>query len=97
MVRAVKQIVTVQSGGRVEVTSDQLLAGHQAEVIILLDTLGTPPDTIPSSEGESARPPIWKVAQDLMRDLSPDDLDKLPSDLAAEHDHYLYGLPKRYP
>lgn len=97
MVRAVKQIVTVQSGGRVEVTSDRLPEGHRAEVIILLDTPCTPPDTIPSCEVESVRPPIWTVAQELMRDLSADELDNLPSDLAAEHDHYVYGSPKRYP
>ncbi|HKI34830.1 MAG TPA: AbrB/MazE/SpoVT family DNA-binding domain-containing protein [Gemmataceae bacterium] len=29
------------------------------------------------------------------RALSPDALDGLPDDLAAQHDHYLYGTPKR--
>lgn len=27
--------------------------------------------------------------------LPPGSLDALPDDLAAEHDHYLYGTPKR--
>jgi bifunctional DNA-binding transcriptional regulator/antitoxin component of YhaV-PrlF toxin-antitoxin module len=27
--------------------------------------------------------------------LPPDALDSLPDDLAAQHDHYLYGAPKR--
>jgi hypothetical protein len=26
--------------------------------------------------------------------LNPEDLEKLPNDLAAQHDHYLYGVPK---
>ena len=29
------------------------------------------------------------------RALPPDALDALPDDLAAQHDHYLYGTPKR--
>jgi predicted DNA-binding antitoxin AbrB/MazE fold protein len=30
------------------------------------------------------------------RSLPPGALDALPDDLAAEHDHYLYGTPKRF-
>ena len=26
--------------------------------------------------------------------LNPEDLKKLPNDLATQHDHYLYGVPK---
>ena len=37
MVKAVKQIVTIQPGGRVELTSDDLPEGHQAEVIVLVN------------------------------------------------------------
>ncbi len=29
------------------------------------------------------------------RSLPPEALDSLPDDLAAQHDHYLYGTPKR--
>jgi hypothetical protein len=36
-VTAIKQTVTIQSGGRVEVISGELPEGHQAEVIILVD------------------------------------------------------------
>jgi predicted XRE-type DNA-binding protein len=28
--------------------------------------------------------------------IPPEELDKLPTDLAANHDHYLYGARKRY-
>ncbi len=37
MVAAIKQIVTVQAGGRIEIRSSQLEAGTQAEVIVLVD------------------------------------------------------------
>lgn len=36
MVSACRQIVTIQEGGRVEVISDQLPVGRQAEVIVLV-------------------------------------------------------------
>jgi hypothetical protein len=36
MVRAHREIVTIQRGGRVEVASDELPAGRQAEVIVLV-------------------------------------------------------------
>jgi predicted XRE-type DNA-binding protein len=29
-------------------------------------------------------------------EIPADELAKLPTDLAANHDHYLYGTPKRY-
>lgn len=37
MVRAHKQTVTIQPGGRVEIASDQLPVGRQAEVIVLVN------------------------------------------------------------
>ena len=50
------------------------------------------------TEEVSAKPsrkPIWEQIQDLMRDVPPEELAKLPHDGAEEHDHYLYGSPKR--
>jgi hypothetical protein len=42
-VTAIKQTVTIQPGGRVEVVSDELPEGRQAEVIILVDHTAEPP------------------------------------------------------
>jgi len=39
--------------------------------------------------------PIWQVAQELMADVPSEILDQLPIDGAAQHDHYIYGTPKR--
>jgi hypothetical protein len=39
--------------------------------------------------------PIWEVIADNMSDVPPDEFEKLPVDGASEHDHYLYGHPKR--
>jgi hypothetical protein len=35
---------------------------------------------------------ILKLLEDTP--LNNDDLEKLPTDLADQHDHYLYGVPK---
>lgn len=39
--------------------------------------------------------PIWQVAQELMADAPPEIVDQLPKDGASQHDHYIYGIPKR--
>jgi antitoxin component of MazEF toxin-antitoxin module len=42
-----------------------------------------------------ARMPLAERIAARARALPPDALDGLPDDLAAQHDHYLYGTPKR--
>ena len=39
--------------------------------------------------------PIWDVADELFSDMSEDELNCLPADGATQHDHYIYGTPKR--
>jgi Arc/MetJ-type ribon-helix-helix transcriptional regulator len=39
--------------------------------------------------------PIGEIIDELMSDVPNDVLDRLPVDGAAQHDHYIYGLPKR--
>jgi bifunctional DNA-binding transcriptional regulator/antitoxin component of YhaV-PrlF toxin-antitoxin module len=42
-----------------------------------------------------AAPPLAARIVARARALPPEVLDPLPDDLAAQHDHYLYGTPKR--
>ena len=42
-----------------------------------------------------ARPSLAERIVARARALPPGVLDNLPDDLAAQHDHYLYGTPKR--
>jgi len=48
---------------------------------------------------EGARPPrrrhISEVIRENMRKVPPEILAAAPEDGASEHDHYIYGLPKR--
>ena len=42
-----------------------------------------------------ARKPIWERIQDITADVPDEEWEKLPTDLAEQHDHYIYGTPKR--
>ena len=39
--------------------------------------------------------PIWKRFQDAGQRLPHTESDTLPEDGASQHDHYIYGTPKR--
>ena len=50
---------------------------------------------LPVDAGKVDRRHIWEVIADMMRDVPLQEFDDLPRDGASEHDHYLYGSPKR--
>jgi hypothetical protein len=39
--------------------------------------------------------PIWEVIEEENRSIPPEVWDALPADLSEQHDHYIYGTPKR--
>ena len=39
--------------------------------------------------------PLGDIAADLLHDVPDDDFAQLPVDGAEQHDHYIYGTPKR--
>jgi hypothetical protein len=39
--------------------------------------------------------PIWEIAQEITQDMTEAEIRQLPSDGAEQHDHYIYGTPKR--
>ena len=48
-----------------------------------------------ATESHDARPPIWEAFIEASLDIPDEELDRLPTDGAAQHDHYIYGTPKR--
>jgi 16S rRNA U1498 N3-methylase RsmE len=38
---------------------------------------------------------IWEIAQEITEDITEDELQQLPHDGAQQHDHYIYGIPKK--
>ena len=51
----------------------------------------------PGADARTARPEktIWDALDDIWAEVPEEELRKLPTDLAAQHDHYIYGLPKK--
>lgn len=43
----------------------------------------------------SPKRPIWDVIADRAHALPAEVIEHLPKDGASQHDHYVYGLPKR--
>jgi hypothetical protein len=72
-------------GGVVVLESGSLPEGTQVSVVPLLSVSNTK-DGAPSA--------IWAKLAELGQ-WSESQPTNLPSDLAANHDHYLHGLPKR--
>jgi predicted DNA-binding antitoxin AbrB/MazE fold protein len=64
------------------------LAEHQ-EITLILETT----DNVASAADDER--PIWEAAAALVGDIPEDALSALPTDGAAQHDHYLYAAPKR--
>jgi hypothetical protein len=55
------------------------------------------PAPAPVASPPPAEQPIWEIADELFGAIPDEELARLPIDGAAEHDHYLYGWPKRSP
>jgi hypothetical protein len=58
------------------------------------ERVGLPASSPAPEEAPTVRP-IWEEIDAAMRALPESVLDTLPTDLAEQHDHYLYGAPKR--
>jgi hypothetical protein len=91
-------IVTIQ-------LSEEQTAALQAQAAaegVTVDTLvqrladGYAQQRKPASMKKQDDRPIWEVILDNMKDVPPSEFEKLPKDGASEHDHYLYGHPKRH-
>lgn len=48
-----------------------------------------------ASAPDAAFRPIWEVFEEISRSVPEEELRKLPEDGAEQHDHYIYGTPKR--
>jgi len=48
-----------------------------------------------ASDAAQEHKPIWEEILESTADIPDEEWDKLPTDLAEQHDHYLYGTPKR--
>lgn len=51
--------------------------------------------TAEAAPPQAPRKPIWQQFAEAFQDVPAEELARLPVDGAAQHDHYIYGLPKR--
>lgn len=66
--------------------------GKQQEVLALVEALLDKERLAPP---ESARRPISEIFEELSSQIPIEEWAELPQDGAEQHDHYLYGSPKR--
>jgi Arc/MetJ-type ribon-helix-helix transcriptional regulator len=53
------------------------------------------PPAADQAESAEARKPVWERILERTAAIPDEECDKLPTDLAEQHDHYLHGTPKR--
>jgi Arc/MetJ-type ribon-helix-helix transcriptional regulator len=53
-----------------------------------------PPAGAQQPPAETSKP-VWEEIQELTADVPDEVWDALPTDLAEQHDHYIYGTPRR--
>ena len=58
-------------------------------------TTGHHETTAPVASSQEVPKPIWAIFEEASRNIPDAELARLPTDLAAQVDHYVYGLPKR--
>jgi Arc/MetJ-type ribon-helix-helix transcriptional regulator len=56
---------------------------------------GEPAAAARQPDATQERKPIWEVFQELSASVPAEVWDALPTDLSEQHDHYIYGTPKR--
>jgi hypothetical protein len=66
----------------------------QQEVLALVDEM--------LKEDQKTQPrknvrPIWEIIQEIGNQAPPGTWDDVPTDGSLNHDHYLYGAPKKNP
>ncbi len=53
------------------------------------------PPAASHADAAQADNPIWEVIEEENRSIPPEVWAALPADLSEQHDHYIYGTPKR--
>ncbi len=61
----------------------------QQQVLEFVENLTAP--VAPNKDDRS----IWEVIREITADVPDEEWAKLPTDGAEQHDHYLYGTPKK--
>ncbi|MDX6446670.1 MAG: hypothetical protein QOH71_3744 [Blastocatellia bacterium] len=66
----------------------------QQEVLALVDEMLKENNEPRSRENDR---PIWEIIEEISSQAPPGTWDNVPTDGSLNHDHYLYGAPKKTP
>ncbi len=64
----------------------------QKEALAFIEDLASEAAATSTKAGQT----LWELAQECIKDVPPEAFEELPTDGALNHDHYLYGAPKKY-
>jgi hypothetical protein len=65
----------------------------QQEVLALVNEMLEDQKALPRENVQ----PIWEIIEEISSQAPPGTWDDVPTDGALNHDHYLYGAPKKNP
>ena len=86
-----------ETGKAIPALLDEALQGLQDQVHLRREN-GTATEEATATraaEPHDAGTPIWEAFIEASLDIPDEELDRLPTDGATQHDHYIYGTPKR--
>jgi hypothetical protein len=95
--KGVLEALARETGKAIPALLDEALQGLQAQVQRRREN-GTATEQATATRAAAphdARPPIWEAFIEASLDIPDEELDRLPTDGATQHDHYIYGTPKR--
>lgn len=81
--------MSTNSGDTITEKVRMLSEAGQQQVIELIDGL------LKEEQAVANARPIWEIFAELSAQVPAEEWRKLPSDGAEQHDHYLYGAPKK--
>jgi hypothetical protein len=88
----IRQRVTVQPGGTIELHDLALPTGAVAEVVVTVDQGEQGAARYP--EFDPTARPFWEEVLEIGASVPMEEWEKVPRDLSKNLDHYLYGHPK---
>jgi predicted XRE-type DNA-binding protein len=99
----VTEIAQLHTGNVDGFSVDQMVSAlnalnHRVDMNITPDTdvgLTANPEMRATAHASDALLSVIRYMEKINAEFPPEECEKLPTDLAANHDHYLYGAPKQ--
>jgi Arc/MetJ-type ribon-helix-helix transcriptional regulator len=90
-----KILAAVQSGRYASFDDAMTEAASMLVQLLKQEQAEAKPMTASQADAAQPRKTIWERILERSAAIPDEEWDKLPTDLAEQHDHYLYGTPKR--